>query len=297
MTFRLEAEEALATGLGRAAAEEIRRARGALLAQADPEGGVLEARKSLKKVRAILRLSRAPLGKRRFRAENHRYRDLTRRLAEQRAGAVRVQTLDGLAEGLNGRAPMRVLQASRRRLVPRRRRYDDATVRADVAETLAEARPGIEALPFEGFKAVRPGLTRTYRKGQKRMHKAIERPSTAAFHDWRKRVKDLWYQIRLFGHAWPETLGSLADELHLLSDRLGDGHDLDLLESALKDEARSDSLFDPSPLLPAIDEVRAAKRDAAIVLGRRLYAEDPEGFAARVEAYWRTWREAERPAG
>jgi CHAD domain-containing protein len=297
MTFRLEAEETLAIGLGRAAAEEIRRARGALLAEADPEAGVLEARKSLKKVRAILRLSRAPLGKRRFRAANHWYRDLTRRLAEQRAGAVRVETLEGLAGGLNGQAPMRVLRASRRRLVPRRRRYDDATVRADVAEALAEARPGIEALPIQGFDAVRPGITRTYRKGQKRMREAIERPSAAAFHDWRKRVKDLWYQIRLVGHAWPEPLGSLADELHLLSDHLGDGHDLDLLESALQDEARSDPLFDPSPLLPALDEERAAKRAAAIDLGRRLYAEDPEGFAARVEAYWQTWRETERPAG
>jgi CHAD domain-containing protein len=297
MTFRLEAEETLATGLGRAAAEEIRRARGALAAEADPEAGVLEARKSLKKVRAVLRLSRAPLGKRRFRATNHWYRDLTRQLAEQRAGAVRVETLEGLAEGLNGQAPIRVLQASRRRLVPRRRRFDDATVRAEVAEALAEAWPGIEALPLEGFEAVRPGLTRTYRKGQKWMRKAIEKPSAAAFHNWRKRVKDLWYQIRLFGNAWPESLGSLADELHLLSDHLGDGHDLDLLESALQDEARSDPLFDPSPLLPALDEERAAKRAAAIDLGRRLYAEDPEGFAARVEAYWQTWREAEKSSG
>lgn len=297
MAFRLEAGETIGAGLGRTAVEEIRRAREALLTDADPEAGVLEARKSLKKVRAILRLSREPLGRRRFLAENRRFRDLGRRLAEQRAGAVRVETLDGLIARLDGQGPVRVQQASRRRVVPLRRRHDDAAVRAEVAAALGEARPGIEdAICSLGFEAVRPGLIRTYRKGRKRMREALEEPSAAAFHEWRKRVKDLWYQVRLFAGAWPETLGTLADELHLLSDHLGDGHNLDLLESALRDEARTDPLFDPSPLFAALDEARAAERAAAIDFGLRLYAEDPDGFVARVEAYWWTWRDTGMPA-
>ena len=67
------------------------------VAPTEPEAGVLEARKSLKKVRAILRLTRKPLGKRRFRDENRRYRDLARQLSAQRAGVVRVKALDQLA--------------------------------------------------------------------------------------------------------------------------------------------------------------------------------------------------------
>ena len=298
MAFRLEAGETLAVGLGRATAEELRRAHGALVAEADPEAGVHEARKSLKKVRAILQLSRAPLGKRHFRAEDRRLRDMSRQLAQQRDASVRVETLDALIARLDGGGPARLRRASRRRLVPQRRRPDDARVRAEIAEALEEVRPGIEgALSLAGFEAVRPGLARTYRKGRKRMRKALEIPSAAAFHEWRKQVKYLWYHVRLFGRSWPETLGSLADELHLLSDFLGDSHDFDLLESGLRDEGSKDPLFDPAPLLNALDEARTARRAAAIDLGRRLYAEDPEGFTARVETYWRAWRERGRPGG
>ena len=296
MAFQLEAGETLADGLGRIAAEEIERARVSLQAPTDTESGVLEARKSLKKVRAILRLTRKPLGKRRFRDENRRYRDLARRLSEQRAGAVRVKALDQLALSMDGDAPMQELQASRRRLIPRRRRYEDASVREEVARALAEAPPGIDTLALEGFEAVRPGLTRTYRRGRKRMREAIERPSAAAFHDWRKRVKDLWYHMRVFGPAWPEIFGPIANELHLLSRYLGDSHDLDLLEIALEEEAQADPLFDPSLLVSFLAAARAAKRAAAIELGQRLYAEDPAAFAERVEAHWQSWHLAQIPA-
>ena len=100
MGLRLEPNETLSAGIDRVAREEIERARGSLLLEADPEAGVLEARKSLKKVRAILRLSRESLGKHRFRVENRRYRDLARRLAAQRVGTVRIAALNALGAEL-----------------------------------------------------------------------------------------------------------------------------------------------------------------------------------------------------
>jgi hypothetical protein len=291
MVFRLEQGETIGAGLGRVATEETRRARGALLSDLDPEAGVLEARKSFKKVRAILRFSRGALGKPHFRSENVRFRDLGRRLAPQRAAAARFQTLDRLET--EGAPPDRVLQGARRRLATRRRRRDDASVRAEVARALTGGGPGFETV--EGFEALASGLARTYRKGGKRMRDAIEAPSAEAFHEWRKRVKDLWYQVRLLRNAWPEVLDSLADELHRLSRHLGAAHDLDLLEAALREEARLDLHFDPSPLFPRLEAERAAERDAALELGRRLYAEDPEGFVTRIEGYWHGWHESEIP--
>ena len=166
MAFQLEAGETLAAGLGRIAAEEVERARVCLFAPTEPEAGVLEARKSLKKVRAILRLTRKPLGKRRFRDENRRYRDLARQLAEQRAGVVRVEALDELAQSMDGEAPMQELQASRRRLVPRRRRYGDGSVREEVAHALAEARPESRPSPSRGSEpSVRASPARIARGG------------------------------------------------------------------------------------------------------------------------------------
>lgn len=298
MALRLEPDETLSAGIERVAREEIQRARGSLLREADPEVGVLEARKSLKKVRAILRLSRAGLGKRRFRVENRRYRELARRLADQRVGAVRIATLNRLAAELDGQAPQRVLRASRRRLVPLRRRHDDAAIRAKVAAALGASRPGIGGrITLEGFDAVRPGLLRTYRRGRRGLREAIERPSAAAFHEWRKRVKDLWYQVRLFTPAHPLLLEPLADEIHRLSDALGEAHDLDLLESALELEATADSFFDPGGLLEALRTARATRRAVAIELGSQLYAEAPKAFVARLESFWRSWRESQPAVG
>ncbi len=45
-------------------------------------------------------------------------------------------------------------------------------------------------------------------------------------HEWRKRVKDLWYHVTLLQDAWRPVMSALADEAHELSDRLGDEHDL-----------------------------------------------------------------------
>ena len=183
MALRLEPHETLSAGIDRVTREEIQRARGSLLGAADPEAGVLEARKSLKKVRAVLRLSRASLGKHRFRVENRRYRDLARRLADQRVGAVRIAALNALAAELDGQAPKRLLRASRRRLVPLRRRHDDAVIRAEVAAALETTLPGItKRSSRQGFGGIRPGLLRTYRRGREGLREAIERPTPAAFH-------------------------------------------------------------------------------------------------------------------
>jgi CHAD domain-containing protein len=182
--------------------------------------------------------------------------------------------------------------------VPHRRRHDDAAIRAEVASALKASRPGIgEWISLEGFDAVRPGLLRTYRQGRKALREAIECPSAAAFHDWRKRVKDLWYQMRLFAPAYPLLLEPLADEIHRLSDALGDAHDLDLLESALELEGTTDPFFDPEGLLGAVRDARAIRRAEALELGSRLYAEGPKSFVGRLESFWRDWREAEPVVG
>ena len=52
-------------------------------------------------------------------------------------------------------------------------------------------------------------------------------------HDWRKRVKDLWYHERLLAPTCGPTVRGHAKELDRLSDLLGDDHDLALLRHEL----------------------------------------------------------------
>ena len=86
----------------------------------------------------------------------------------------------------------------------------------------------------DGFELLRPGLKRAYARARKDLPPgAATSPSDEALHEWRKRSKDLWYQLRLVRRGWPELMGTTADEAHELSDRLGDDHDLVVLTADL----------------------------------------------------------------
>ena len=109
-------------------------------------------------------------------------------------------------------------------------------------------------------------------------------PSAEAVHDWRKRVKDLWYHLRLLREIWPAALKGAADEAHRLSDLLGDHHDL----SVLIDEIRAEAPDDPDlGTLAALAERRQGELlDEALPSGERLYAEKPRQFSGRLAFYW-----------
>jgi CHAD domain-containing protein len=142
--------------------------------------------------------------------------------------------------------------------------------------------------PGDLTEAVGPGLVRAYRRGRKRGREAQDDPSTERLHEWRKRVKDHWYHLRLIRDAWPETLAAQADEAHRLADLLGDDHDLAVLTAEIEDS--TDPSGDRADLLAAIEGRRSELQADAFELGARIYAEKPKAFGRRVEALLGAWR-------
>ena len=98
-------------------------------------------------------------------------------------------------------------------------------------DELESAREEVADWPLErdDWGAIEGGLRRIYRQGRRRMREAENEPSTEALHEWRKRVKDLWYHLSLLRETWPAVVGPEADEAHALSEKLGDDHDLAVL--------------------------------------------------------------------
>jgi hypothetical protein len=93
------------------------------------------------------------------------------------------------------------------------------------------------------------------------------------------------------------VLGAQAEEAHVLTELLGDDHDLAVLAARLSDGA--------APLTPAVDaqcaellalvEQRSDElRADAVRLGRRVYAESPKAFAGRLTRYVRIAVEEQR---
>jgi CHAD domain-containing protein len=141
---------------------------------------------------------------------------------------------------------------------------------------LEEARARVDDWPLErdGFDAFEDGLSQTYRRGRRAWRAALKEPSTENLHEWRKRVKDLWYHCSILEEAWKPVMKALAGEAHELSDRLGDDHDLSVLLD-----------FGADSLEPLIATRRGELQDDAFAYGQRLYADKPKAHVRRIE-HW-----------
>jgi CHAD domain-containing protein len=295
--YRLKRKETPVQGLRRIAEGRADHALEQLREHPDKHtaASVHEARKDLKKLRSVLRLVRDELGDDVYRRENVRHRDAGRLLSGARDAEVKLETLSGLIERFPERlseerlAPLiAALEAERQRLA---QLDDQGVLERAVAEIEAgEAAVADWPLNTNDWSLIEPGLEREYRRGRKRFVAVREEATDEAVHEWRKRVKDLWYQLRLVRNAWPEVLDEVADQAHDLSDLLGDHHDL----AVLRDDAleRRDLLADGEleKLLASVSERQDQLADEALVLGERLYAEKPKGFVERVRSYWQAWR-------
>jgi CHAD domain-containing protein len=270
--FRLKTDEGIPDGVRRIARGRIDHAIDAL-GDASEEG-VHDARKDMKKLRALLRLVRGEIGDKVFRREADTFRDAARELSGVRDADVMLATLADLEERYEADVgPVRqAVEAHRLRTGGGGRRQAAETAIA----ILTEARGRVDDWPLErdGFEALEGGLRRTYRRGRRDWRAALEEPSDENLHEWRKRVKDLWYHCSILQESWKPVMTALADEAHELSDRLGDDHDLAVLLD-----------FGAESLEPLIDERRAELQEQAFAYGSRLYADKPKAFVRRLE-HW-----------
>lgn len=292
MAYRLKAGEGMASGLRRLLAEELDKAAAELRGERSDDRGaaVHEARKHLKKARAALRLAHADIGTGARRAENERLRDIQRRLSGARDAEVLLETLATL-RGSNGRPlPERTTRKLRAALTEQRDRARGEADEQHAAATaeLARARASLDELPLddEGFGAAAIGLRRVYRDGRRAGRAAARSEDAALWHEWRKRVKDLWYAGRILCPAAPVELGALVEQADALGELLGDLNDLAVLRRAVATHGGDLTALQVERIEAAIDAAAATLRRRAIPLGRRLYAERPKAFVARVSAYW-----------
>jgi CHAD domain-containing protein len=292
MAFRLRRREKLNAALRRIAGERLDAALKGLSDRSDADGAVHEARKDMKRLRALLRLMRSSLGAQDYRRENVAYRDIARQLATARDAKVLLDTLSALESELDG-------EVSNEALADIRSALSAGRDQASREESVRAALVGLEAarlrlktlrLKEDEWPALAGGLKRLYRCGRRGYALAAAGGDSQALHDWRKEVKYLWHGLQLLEAMWPKIMGKLADEAHLLADLLGDDHDLAALTDCLNAEAVGAQAL--SPLRDLIGKRRRALQAKAVRLGAKLYAEKPGAFVKRHQAYWQAWKRA-----
>lgn len=290
--YRLQRDEDPVEGVRRVARGRSADALEQLRDGRDLATAVHQARKDLKKLRALVRLVRPSLGAERYRIENDRCRAAGRRLSGARDAEVALATLDDL-RGRYRDAP--ATDALRKALATERRRHGGRTLRRgmdDAAELVERVEAGIDTwdLRTAGFELVGDGATRAYRRGRHLFAAVRDDPSDEAVHAWRKRVKDLWYHLRLLRDTDKPALKPMVARADELAELLGDHHDL----AVLVDLARTLTPDDPdTPALRALAARRQAELlDAALACAPAVYRRKPKAFRKRLEAAWNQWRDA-----
>jgi len=261
------------------------------LDEGDRHRAVHSVRKRGKKIRALLRLVR-PAAPKLYRRENAAFRDMMRRVSDDRDVGVAVETYDallrrfsedGIAEEL---APVRAALAQRRHEVLGEGL--DARLHAIRMDLLA-ACERVEDWELEdgGFDVLEDGFAKTYGRARARMGDAYADATSSAFHLWRKRTKYHRYHLRLLQDVWPPVLKAHRGQVHELTDLLGDDHDLAVLrQTLLAEPERFGDRRTVAALCGLLDRRRAELQAAARTVGQRCFAEEPDRLVARLRIYW-----------
>lgn len=297
MGFALQENEELSVAVTRIAVEQIDLALEHLNeASKDLNKSIHATRQGLKRIRALLTLARGEVGDKVFEREWACYRSAGRLLAGARDATVVVETFDALIGRFSNELSADAFAKERRFLVERcetrlKTSIEEERALEKAGEMLASARKRVASWPVKqpGFKALRLGLSRSYREGREGLGSVVRHPSPTNFHEWRRPVKMLWHELQILTPVWPVILNAYADELHSLSDRLNENHDLDVLRhAAFWSELKPQP--DHRQALDGFVDRRCRQLEAeALPLGKRLYSERPRVFADRLERYWRVW--------
>lgn len=300
MAFRLKPGEPLSKALKRIVGRQLELAATELKEVGTPKSDekIHDARRRVKKIRAVVRLVRPSLG-RTVRAVDRRLREMSRLLAPVADGQGVVQALDRLGEKYPGDLPEPVRAPIRAGLLERAARTD-RKVKVDhvlqtVAFSLRAERERVVGwrLKRGGFRAIAPGLEKSFRSGRKAMRRVLTHPTPDNYHRWRRRLKHQWFHVRLLEARCGRKLIRYGRRLEALDACLGEYHDFALLRSILFGDAFV-SRQETARRLRMIERYQSELRERARKMGRRIYAERPGHFVRRVRALWRLAKAAER---
>ena len=296
MTFALTKKAVLGESLTLVTASEI----GSLFAAAAETGldkRVHETRKSIKRLRALLRLYRGGLSHALFDLEDSRLRELAKSLGSARDAVALKESLERLAQAAPPSDRARLadyLQALSGALDdgPRASEEEVAAALRSVHDGLGAIRERARTWSVDksGFSVIAPGLRRTYARGRRDLSRAMHRPSEKRLHTLRIGVKRHQYQLTLLEPLWPDPVKAFRHEAQRLGELLGHEHDLSLLERRFDTLAlRPDFAPLERPFRSAAGHCHAELRREAFDLGARIYAESPGRFLARYREYFDAW--------
>jgi CHAD domain-containing protein len=285
----LQSHESLRTGLLRVVDELI----GSLTTNQahltrNGEEDIHRVRTTIKRLRALLRLIRPAIDPAFFNRENDRLGTAAGLLSFARDTEVACRTLKTLpvSDETDQEAVRSVLSSLETRA---QQPKDIQETMAEVNRRLEQARLNFHRLKLRGSdrQILEVGLRAVYRQGRQRMKTAIKQGQDNAFHRWRIRAKNLYYELQFLESVWPKRIDRLVSRLSDLEDQIGRDHDAAVLREWLKKQPGtfgSDETV--QRVVACLDDQTRALRQKVAPLGRKIWRQKPRRFAQKVVRHW-----------
>lgn len=284
MTYRIAKGENLAKAFGRIADEEIDLAISQLQGR-DPGEAVHDARKALKRLRALLRSLRDACPENLYRLENRRLAQAAHTISPTRDLEVQLEILDKLRqENHAGDLVRRQLERRQKTCIRRL-----PAVRKKVCGMLQASRQSLHSLPIGQASPadVAASLRRLYKQGRNAFHEARQHPTPQNLHESRKKAKWLGYAFELIEGTRCNKVSGWRKRAENLAETLGDDHDLFLVWTTLREAHHALPKRDFRLLAKRIARQRAKCQEKALKIAKHLYREKPRSFGQQVGQFLR----------
>ncbi len=242
----------------------------------DFDNSVHEVRKCIKRIRAVLRLVRDDIGMQKYRKENFFFRDINRNMSELRSINVNIETLVKLdsEESARYKALIEHFIELKEKIIYKLCLEDDRLGNVVKMLKRGKERTGRVLIKNKDFEILFLGLIRIFNQCLRSMILAKKEPSKVNLHEWRKKVKYLYYQFQVLEPVLPEDLVIYTPELDKLADYLGEDHDLaELEDSLLGNPLLPDESAKPESIYNLIDKVRYDKQKLLFLLAGEIFDE------------------------
>ena len=226
MAFRLKPGRSARKQFARIIRKELERAADEMQQATHQIDAVHNARKRVKKIRAILHLLRSSLGHA-YRTYNGQLRTVAHQLSAPRDADAALEIMRAVHIHYPRLVTRALFNTVRQGLTPKQR---GAARRFNPTRVQRELRHAAKALPRRIRRAANPptieaGITQGYSRARRGMGDVKATPEDVCFHAWRRRVKDHWYQMRLLETVHPPVRLRIR-RLKQLEQWLGDDHNL-----------------------------------------------------------------------
>jgi CHAD domain-containing protein len=296
MKFRLRRRKPVRRTICKLFAFHLERCR-SLLARGDEveAGRIHEARRSIKRLRALVSLVRSGLGDD-AKWFNRNLRDINRALSPVRDAEALREAFDQLIAGQD--EPPDEFAAVRARLLSWTDQHERLSTVAchQAIEQLArvEARWQRTKIDGRGWLLLEQNVQRAYKRSRRAALRLTRTADVAEFHEFRKLAKQTQYHWEFLEPIWTDRVRAELDEFESLTDTLGRLHDGVLLRDWIQaPEQWTLSRRARRLMRKHVERQQRVLQREACRLAPRCFAESPGSVIDRLQRYWQAFRQGD----